>query len=203
MAGVRRLRRSWQRGRRLQLAAVEVLHQRLGEQAELTALRFFCEVTLGHPELAAKTSHVRAERTLPVILSVEEVTRLLDSAPGLKYQAALSVAYGAGLRAAEVVALKVGDIDSERMAIRVEQGKGAGTATRCCRRPCSHCCGPGGARPRRGAGCCPGGGCSRGRTRSIRCRPASSIAPAIVRRRTPGSPSASRCIPCVIIRGAE
>jgi hypothetical protein len=90
--------------------------------AAVTALRFFCEVTLGHPELAAKTSHVRAERTLPVILSVEEVTRLLDSAPGLKYQAALSVAYGAGLRASEVVSLKVGDIDSERMAIRVEWG---------------------------------------------------------------------------------
>ncbi|MFZ0791035.1 MAG: tyrosine-type recombinase/integrase [Chromatiaceae bacterium] len=59
-----------------------------------------------------------------MILSVEEVPRLLDAAPGLKYQAALSVAYGAGLRASEVVALKVGDIDSERMAIRVEQGKG-------------------------------------------------------------------------------
>ena len=92
--------------------------------AALTALRFFCEVTLGRGELMARTSHVHEPRTLPVILSVEEVTRLLDAAPGLKYQAALSVAYGAGLRAAEVVSLKVGDIDSERMAIRVEQGKG-------------------------------------------------------------------------------
>ena len=92
--------------------------------AALTALRFFCEVTLGRGELMAKTSHVHEPRTLPVILSVEEVTRLLDAAPGLKYQAALSVAYGAGLRASEVVSLKVGDIDSERMAIRVEQGKG-------------------------------------------------------------------------------
>jgi len=61
---------------------------------------------------------------LPVVLSQQEVARLLDAAPGLKYKAALSVAYGAGLRAAEVVALKVCDIDSKRMVIRVEQGKG-------------------------------------------------------------------------------
>jgi site-specific recombinase XerD len=61
-----------------------------------------------------------------VILSPEEVRRLLDAAPGLKYRAALSVAYGAGLRASEVVSLKMSDIDSdsERMVIRVEQGKG-------------------------------------------------------------------------------
>jgi len=108
--------------RRYQLHLADSGVGRPSLNAAVTALRFFCEVTLGRPELAAKTSHVRAERTLPVILSVEEVTRLLDSAPGLKYQAALSVAYGAGLRAGEVVALKVGDIDSERMAIRVEWG---------------------------------------------------------------------------------
>ena len=54
----------------------------------------------------------------------EEVARLLDAAPGLKYKAALSMAYGAGLRAAEVISLKVGDIDSKRMVIRVEHGKG-------------------------------------------------------------------------------
>src|SRR5216684_683536 len=57
-------------------------------------------------------------------LSVEEVTLLLQSAPGAKYKAALGTAYGAGLRVSEVVALKVGDIDSERMLLRVEQGKG-------------------------------------------------------------------------------
>ena len=59
-----------------------------------------------------------------MVLSPEEVARLLDAAPGLKYKAALSVAYGAGLRAAEVISLKVSDIDSKRMIIRVEQGKG-------------------------------------------------------------------------------
>ena len=67
---------------------------------------------------------IHEPRKLPVVLSPEEVARLLDAAPGLKYKAALSVAYGAGLRAAEVVSLKVGDIDSKRMVIRVEQGKG-------------------------------------------------------------------------------
>ena len=63
-------------------------------------------------------------RRLPVVLSPDEVARLLDAAPGLKYKAALSVAYGAGLRASEVISLKVSDIDSPRMVIRVEQGKG-------------------------------------------------------------------------------
>jgi site-specific recombinase XerD len=67
---------------------------------------------------------VREARRLPVVLSPEEVARLLEAAPGLKYKAALSVAYGAGLRASEVIALKITDIDSARMVIRVEQGKG-------------------------------------------------------------------------------
>jgi integrase len=63
-------------------------------------------------------------RRPPRVLSSEEVARLLDAAPGLKYKAALSVAYGMGLRASEVVSLKISDIDSKRMLIRVEQGKG-------------------------------------------------------------------------------
>ncbi len=67
---------------------------------------------------------VREPRKLPVILSPEEVARVLDAAPGLKYRAALSVAYGAGLRASEVVSLKLADIDSSRRVIRVEQSKG-------------------------------------------------------------------------------
>jgi len=72
----------------------------------------------------AKMPHVRVPRTLPVVLSREEVTQLIAGAPNLKHQAALSVAYGAGLRVSEVVALKVTDIDSQRMTLRVEQGKG-------------------------------------------------------------------------------
>jgi len=93
--------------------------------ATVTALRFFFAVTLGRRELTERMPFVREPRKLPVVLSPEEVARLLDAAPGLKYKAALSVAYGAGLRAAEVVSLKLSDIDSERMVIRVEQGKGA------------------------------------------------------------------------------
>ena len=63
-------------------------------------------------------------RKAPIVLSPDEVRRMLEAAPGLKYKAALSVAYAAGLRVSEVVALKVSDIDSRRMLIRVEQGKG-------------------------------------------------------------------------------
>jgi site-specific recombinase XerD len=81
-------------------------------------------VTLRKPEAVAHLPFVHQPRKLPVVLSPEEVSRFLEAAPGLKYKAALSVAYGAGLRACEVVALKPTDIDSARMVIRVEQGKG-------------------------------------------------------------------------------
>jgi site-specific recombinase XerD len=90
----------------------------------VTALRFFFRVTLRRYDIIEHTTFIHEPRKLPVVLSPQEVARLLDAAPGLKYKAALSVAYGAGLRAAEVVSLKVDDIDSERMVIRVEQGKG-------------------------------------------------------------------------------
>jgi integrase/recombinase XerD len=90
----------------------------------VSTLRFFFKVTLRRHEIVEHTHVIHEPRKLPVVLSVEEVARLLDAAPGLKYKAALSVAYGAGLRAAEVVSLKVCDIDSKRMIIRVEQGKG-------------------------------------------------------------------------------
>ena len=90
----------------------------------LTALRFLFVVTLRKPAIVLDMPFVREPRRLPVVLSPEEVARFLDAAPGLKYKAALSVAYGAGLRASEVISLKVSDIDSARMVIRVEQGKG-------------------------------------------------------------------------------
>ena len=90
----------------------------------VSALRFFFRVTLKRYAIVEHTHFIHEPRKLPVVLSAEEVVRLLDAAPGLKYRAALSVAYGAGLRAAEVVSLKVSDIDSKRMLIRVEQGKG-------------------------------------------------------------------------------
>src|SRR5712672_4041157 len=90
----------------------------------VSTLRFFFRVTLRRHEIVEHTHVIHEPRKLPVVLSPEEVARLLDAAPGLKYKAALSVAYGAGLRATEVISLKVSDIDSKRMVIRVEQGKG-------------------------------------------------------------------------------
>jgi site-specific recombinase XerD len=90
----------------------------------LTALRFLFMVTLRRPDVVAELPFIQEPRRLPVVLSPQEVARLLDAAPGLKYKAALSVAYGAGLRASEVISLKIEDIDSQRMVIRVEQGKG-------------------------------------------------------------------------------
>jgi integrase/recombinase XerD len=90
----------------------------------VATLRFFFKVTLGRSEIDNHTQFVHKPRKLPVVLSPQEVARLLAAAPGLKYKAALSVAYGAGLRVSEVAALKVSDIDSQRMLIRVEQGKG-------------------------------------------------------------------------------
>jgi integrase/recombinase XerD len=90
----------------------------------IAALRFFFNVTLERPDLVRHLKTVHEPRKAPVVLSQEEVVRLLEAATGLKYKAAFSVAYGAGLRVSEVVALRVSDIDSERMTLRVEQGKG-------------------------------------------------------------------------------
>ena len=92
--------------------------------AAVSALRFFFGATLGRGDARVGMTTVRLPQRLPEILSPEEVARLLDHAPGLKARAALSLAYGVGLRASEVVSLKVSDIDSKRQVIRVEQGKG-------------------------------------------------------------------------------
>jgi len=90
----------------------------------VTALRFLFRVTLRRPRVVERLPFIREPRKLPVVLSPGEVAQLLDAAPSLKYKAALSVAYGAGLRASEIISLKIEDIDSTRMVIRVEQGKG-------------------------------------------------------------------------------
>jgi site-specific recombinase XerD len=90
----------------------------------VSALRFFFTVTLDRADVAKLLTFVAEPRKIPVILSPEEVARFLEAAPGVKYKAAFSVAYGAGLRVSEVASLKVSDIDSERMLLRVEQGKG-------------------------------------------------------------------------------
>jgi integrase/recombinase XerD len=90
----------------------------------MQALRFFFSVTLDKPGLLKALFRVQVPQKLPVVLTQEEVARLLEAASSAKNKAALSVAYGAGLRASEVVSLKVSDIDSARMVLRVEQGKG-------------------------------------------------------------------------------
>jgi integrase/recombinase XerD len=110
--------------RRFQLHLVDQGTSPITLNATITGLKFFFDTTLDHGELMAKMSPVRVPQTLPVVLSREEVARLLAAVSNLKHQTALSVAYGAGLRSSEVIALKVGDIDSERMTLRVEQGKG-------------------------------------------------------------------------------
>jgi len=93
----------------------------------VSGLRFFFKVTLDRPDIDRWTQFVREPRKLPVVLSQDEISRLIECAPGpgLKYKAAFSVAYGTGLRSGEVITLKIGDIDSQRMLIRVEQGKGS------------------------------------------------------------------------------
>ena len=86
-------------------------------------MRFFFRITVDRPEVVRHLAIVPKAHRLPVVLSPEEVTRLLEAASEAKYKAAFSLAYGAGLRVAEVASLKVSDIDSKRMLLRVEQGK--------------------------------------------------------------------------------
>ncbi len=92
--------------------------------AAVSALRFFFTATLDRPEMGRHLCVAHEPRKIPVVLSPEEVARFIEAAPSIKYKAAFSAAYGAGLRVSEVAALKVSDIDSQRMMIRIEQGKG-------------------------------------------------------------------------------
>jgi integrase/recombinase XerD len=110
--------------RSYQLHLVDHSTSPISLNAAITGLKFFFDITLDHAELMAKMQPVRIPQKLPVVLSRDEVARLIVATGNLKHQTALSVAYGTGLRASEVVALKVGDIYSERMTLRVEQGNG-------------------------------------------------------------------------------
>ena len=113
--------------KKLRLFQLHLTANRVGAptiNATVSALRFFFTVTLDRSEVVKHLTFVAEPRKMPVVLSPEEVARFLEAAPGIKYKAALSVAYGAGLRVSEVASLKVSDIDSERMMLRVEQGKG-------------------------------------------------------------------------------
>jgi integrase/recombinase XerD len=102
--------------RRFQLHLVDTGTSPMTLNATLSGLKFFFDVTLDRAELMPKMRPVRVPQRLPVVLSPEEVARLIAAAHNLKHQIALSVAYGAGLRVSEVVSLKVSDVDSQRPA---------------------------------------------------------------------------------------
>jgi integrase/recombinase XerD len=115
--------------RRFQLHLVEAGVSPVTINATLTAVNFLYQITLDRPHVVSKLRRVRVEQRLPVVLSREEVALLIESAANLKMKTALTLAYGAGLRAGEVVALKTGDIDSQRMVLRIEQAKGRKCST--------------------------------------------------------------------------
>ncbi|MCP4968957.1 MAG: tyrosine-type recombinase/integrase [bacterium] len=90
----------------------------------MTGVRFLFRVTLRRHDLAAEIYHLKEPQKVPVVMSQDEVKRLLAMAANIKVRAMLSLAYGCGLRAGEVVRLKVGDIDSAQTIIRIVQAKG-------------------------------------------------------------------------------
>jgi site-specific recombinase XerD len=106
---------------------LHLLHQRVSwSQFNQTvcALRFFYRVTLGRPEQLPYIPYGKRPKTLPAVLSPEEVARLLHAAAPGRDRVLLQVAYGCGLRLGELLSLQVGDIDSARMVLHVRQGKG-------------------------------------------------------------------------------
>ena len=165
-----------------------------------TALRFFFKITLKRHDLAEELISTREPRRLPVVLSPEEVGRLLAAATNIKHRAILSLAYATGLRASEVVSLKLTDIDRDRMLIRVEQGKASPPARRIgtsfSRPSFLRYCMNGGALRARRAGCLPvSPGCFPATAGSIRVR-ASCIGSFAWQPGVPASPSVSAFIRC-------
>jgi site-specific recombinase XerD len=90
----------------------------------VSSLRFFFGITLGRQDLPERIAYARRPKTLPVVLSPEEVARFLEAVPSRRDRVALTTAYATGLRASEVVGLRIQDIDSSRMVIHVVYGKG-------------------------------------------------------------------------------
>jgi site-specific recombinase XerD len=111
--------RAWQlyllEGKRLSPSSLNVY---------VSALRFLYNVTLKRDWDLRVMPYARRPKKLPIVLSREEMARLIGTVRNLKHRTVLMTMYGAGLRVSEVVRLKLGNIDSRRMAIRVEQGKG-------------------------------------------------------------------------------
>jgi integrase/recombinase XerD len=111
--------------RQFQLYLTDKGTSRITINATITALRFFFDVTVDNKDIVAKLSTVPVPVPcrLPIILSREDVSRLLEATHSLKYKAAFLVAYGAGLRNSEVAGLKISDVDSECKRLHVEQRK--------------------------------------------------------------------------------
>ncbi len=110
--------------RRFQLHLVESGASICNRNRIMTGVRFLFRVTLRRHDLAAEVWHIKEPQKLPPVLSPEEVKRVLTLATSLKARAMLTLAYGCGLRAGEVVRLRACDIDSEQMIIRIVQSKG-------------------------------------------------------------------------------
>jgi integrase/recombinase XerD len=90
----------------------------------MTGVKFLFRVTLRRHDLVAEIFHLKEPVKVPLVLSKKEIKRILAMAPSLKARVMLSLAYGCGMRAGEVVRLKVGDIDSAQEIIRIVQSKG-------------------------------------------------------------------------------
>jgi integrase/recombinase XerD len=143
--------------RRFQLHLAEAGASICNRNRIMTGLRFLFRATLRRLGLAAEIYHIREPQKIPLVMSPDETRRLLAVASNLKVRTLLSLGYGCGLRASEVVRLKVKHIDSAQKIIRVEQSKGRkslpsrkrGTAMSCCRRRPSVCCANGGRRAHR------------------------------------------------------
>ena len=90
----------------------------------LAALRYFYRHVLRRGEVVEDIVGPRAEKRLPIVLSVEEVSRFFKAVPSLKHRTILMLAYGAGLRVGEAVRVRLSDIDRQRKVLRVSQGKG-------------------------------------------------------------------------------
>ena len=110
--------------RRFQLHLIESGTSICNRNRIMTGVRFLFRVTLRRHDLAAEVWHLKEPEKLPPVLSPGEVNRVLTMATSLRTRAMLTLAYGCGLRASEVVRLRAGDIDSEQKIIRIVQSKG-------------------------------------------------------------------------------
>jgi len=130
--------------RRFQLHLAEAGLSICNRNRIMTGVRFLFRVTLRRHDLAAEIYHLKEPQTLPLIMSRDEAKRLLTMAGTLKVRLMLTLGYGCGLRAGEIVRLKAGDIDSAQRSSVSYNRRDARTGTSCCRKSCYLCCGSGG-----------------------------------------------------------